>query len=151
VVVPPSVTAAPTNQAVVAGNDAPFSVTAAGTSPLFYQWYFNGANIPGATSNVFTVAGAQPANAGAYTVSVTNMAGGITSSAANLNVLIPASITAQPASQTVISGSNATFAVAATGSAPLTYQWKFNGTNLAGKTTASLTVSHARTEDAGQY
>src|SRR5262249_44157526 len=94
---------------------------------------------------------AQPANAGAYTVTISNVAGATTSSPATLTVLTPASITAQPVSRTVVSGSNATFTVSATGSAPLTFQWKFNGTNLGGKTTTSLPISHARPEDAGQY
>jgi hypothetical protein len=148
---PPSIVVAPSNQTVLVGTDAPFSVTAAGTAPLFYQWYFNGANIPGATSNVLALANAQPANAGGYTVAVTNSVGNITSPPATLTILTPASIIAPPTSRSVVSGSNATFTVSATGTAPLTYQWKFNGTNLNGKTTTSLTISHARPEDAGQY
>jgi hypothetical protein len=148
---PPSIVVAPSNQTLVVGTDAPFSVTATGTAPLYYQWYFNGTNIPGATSNVLTIASAQPGNAGNYTVGVTNSVGAATSPPATLNILTPASIVTPPASRTVISGSNATFTVTATGTAPLNYQWKFNGTNLSGKTTTSLIVSHARPEDAGQY
>jgi hypothetical protein len=52
-------------------------------------------------------------------------------------------ISQQPASQTVIAGSNATFTVFACGSPPLIYQWFFNGTNLlAGATNSSLTLSN---------
>src|SRR5476649_424099 len=48
-------------------------------------------------------------------------------------------ITIQPADQTVVVGQPAMFAVTATGAAPLTYQWRKNGTEIAGATAASFT------------
>ncbi len=57
----------------------------------------------------------------------------------------------QPASQTVRQGSNATFSVTATGAAPLSYQWQFNGTDLAGATSPYLTIADAQTMNAGGY
>jgi hypothetical protein len=147
----PFIVVAPSNQTVVVGTDVPFSVTVGGTAPLYYQWYFNGANIPGATSNLLTVANPQPASAGSYTVTITNSLGAVTSPPATLTLLIPASITTPLTSHTVVTGSNATFTITATGTAPLNYQWFFNGTNLSGKTTTSLTISHAQPADAGQY
>jgi pectate lyase len=61
-------------------------------------------------------------------------------------------IVAQPADQTVFTGQNAVFTVAAIGSAPLTYQWFFNATNLIPAATASTwTVTNATEVDAGQY
>ena len=48
---------------------------AAGTVPLSYQWSFNGAAISGATASSLNVPNIQPANAGTYTVMVTNVAG----------------------------------------------------------------------------
>jgi hypothetical protein len=68
----------------------------------------------------------------------------------------PAIVT-QPASLTVTNGSPATFAVAATGSPTLNYQWQFNGTNLtdggsiAGSSTAALNVNPADATNAGSY
>jgi hypothetical protein len=50
------------------------------------------------------------------------------------------SITTQPQNQTVVVGSTATFTVAATGTAPLTYQWQKNGTNISGATSSSYTT-----------
>src|SRR5438552_8947981 len=44
------------------------------------------------------------------------------------------SITTQPSSQVVIAGSSYTFSVSATGTPPLAFQWRFNGSNLAGQT-----------------
>lgn len=58
-------------------------------------------------------------------------------------VLTPPTITTQPQSQTVIAGNSATFTVVATGTAPLRYQWRFNGANLAGATSASLVTTQA--------
>lgn len=62
------------------------------------------------------------------------------------------SISAQPASQTVSPGQTATFIVGASGSAPLSYQWQRNGTNVAGATGASYTTPAAALSDNGaQY
>jgi hypothetical protein len=49
-------------------------------------------------------------------------------------------ITTQPSNQTVTAGQTATFTVAATGSAPFTYQWQRNNTNISGATNASYTT-----------
>src|SRR5215469_7848720 len=67
------------------------------------------------------------------------------------------SITTQPQSQSVLTGSNATFTVVAGGSLPLSYQWSFNGVNLTnsshikGATTTTLTVSNITVADGGNY
>ncbi|MBE0544962.1 MAG: immunoglobulin domain-containing protein [Verrucomicrobia bacterium] len=60
-------------------------------------------------------------------------------------------IVSQPASRTVIVGANVTFSVVADGTTPLSYQWSFNGTNLSGATSSSLTLSNAQFSDAGAY
>ena len=65
--------------------------------------------------------------------------------------LQPPAITSQPDSQTVSAGSNVTFTVGASGSNPLGYQWRFNGTNLAGATTLSLSLTNVQTASAGAY
>src|SRR5207244_2943307 len=61
------------------------------------------------------------------------------------------SITADPQSQTVPPGSNVLFTVAASGAAPLSYQWRFNGTNIGGATLTSYTRTNAQLTDAGSY
>src|ERR1035437_6971090 len=61
-------------------------------------------------------------------------------------------ITQQPQSQTNVFGSNVTFSVAVTGTLPLSYQWRFNVTNiLSGATNATYTVFNAQAYDAGAY
>jgi hypothetical protein len=53
---------------------------------------------------------------------------------------LPPTITTQPASQAVTAGQTATFSVAATGTAPMTYQWKKGGTAISGATSSSYTT-----------
>lgn len=149
--VPPTITTHPQSQTVVAGNSATFTVVASGTSPLSYQWRFNGANLGSATSSTYTVLNAQPANAGNYSVVVGNAAGSVTSAVAALTVNVPPTITTQPQSQTVVAGNNATFTVVAGGTSPLSYQWRFNGANLGGAVSSSYTVLNAQSAVAGNY
>ncbi len=61
------------------------------------------------------------------------------------------SIATQPNSQTVSLGSAVTFSVSASASLPLSYQWKFNGSDIPGATTAVLGIAKAQTTDAGSY
>ena len=93
----------------------------------------------------------QPADAGAYSVQVTNAAGMALSSNAVLTVLEQPAITAQPSCLAVAAGANATFAIGACGSAPLTYQWLLNGLNIPGATDCNYTVTNAQTANAGMY
>jgi uncharacterized repeat protein (TIGR01451 family) len=151
VLVPPSITSQPTNQTVIAGSGATFQVSASGTSPLNYQWWFNGINGVGTNTNMLTVTNAQTSQAGAYSVVVTNSAGSITSSVAMLTVGTPPSITQQPSSLSVVQGQNATFTVAASGDAPLNYQWRFNGGQVGSGTTSNYTITGATAANAGSY
>jgi hypothetical protein len=81
--VAPAIYGQPLNQAVLAGSNATFVVTA-GTVPLAYRWRFNGDNVSGATNSRFTIANVQPANTGVYAVVVSNSSGAITSPPASL-------------------------------------------------------------------
>src|SRR6185295_13204505 len=64
---------------------------------------------------------------------------------------IPPVITTQPVSQTVIAGSDVSFSIVASGTPPLTYQWKKNGVNIAGATTTTLSLANVQVEDSGAY
>jgi hypothetical protein len=149
----PSITTPPANQAVVAGQNVTFTVTASGGAPLRYQWRFNTTNnLAGATNASLTLTNVQSTNAGSYAVVVTNSYGSVTSAVATLNVNFGPSITTPPTNQTVVRGQNAAFTVVAGGTAPLRYQWRFNTTNnLAGATNASLIVTNAQSTNAGSY
>jgi hypothetical protein len=84
----PSITTQPTNQTVVVGGTASFSVTASGTSPLSYQWSFNTTNIVGATNSLLVLTNVQLSQAGNYAVLVTNLYGSILSSNVVLTVTL---------------------------------------------------------------
>jgi len=85
----PTIAVQPQSQAVSPGGNVTFSVTANGASPLSYQWFFDSTNTVGANTNTFTVTNAQWANAGNYSVVVTNISGAATSAPALLAVLVP--------------------------------------------------------------
>jgi hypothetical protein len=86
--VPPAIYTQPTNQAVVAGGVVNFSVAAAGTAPLSYQWRFGGTNLAGATNTTLTLTNVQMSQAGNYSVAVTNFYGAVLSSNALLTVAV---------------------------------------------------------------
>ena len=56
-------------------------------------------------------------------------------------------ITTQPVSQKVTAGQPATFSVADTGTAPITYQWMKNGAAISGATSSSYTTAATATSD----
>src|ERR1035438_348179 len=60
-------------------------------------------------------------------------------------------IITQPASLAVSASASATFTASAAGTAPLSYQWRLNGTNIAGATGTSLTLSNVQAAQAGNY
>ena len=83
----PSITTEPANRTVTTGQTATFSVAAAGTAPLIYQWRKNGTIISGARSSTYTTpATTSSYNAAKYTVVVSNGAGSATSNGATLTV-----------------------------------------------------------------
>jgi len=82
----PSITTQPTNMVVIRGSNATFNVIAAGSTPLIYQWNFNGTNVAAATNSSLTLTNVQLNQAGNYAVSVTNLFGSILSSNATLTV-----------------------------------------------------------------
>ena len=77
----------PADQTAVAGSSPGFTVRAAGASPLYYQWRFNGQNIAGATSATLTRLSVSAADSGGYSVVVSNPYGSVTSATASLAVL----------------------------------------------------------------
>ncbi len=82
---PPLITVQPAGQTVLAGTNVTFSVTASGSPPLGYQWQLNSNNVAGANATL-TLTNVQLANAGNYSVIVSNPFGTVTSSNALLTV-----------------------------------------------------------------
>ena len=151
--VSPSITTSPVNQTVTAGQTATFTVVAAGTAPLSYQWRKNGVNIAGATAASYTTPATTTSDSGStFGVVVSNTVGTVTSATATLTVSaapVGPSITTSPTNQTVTAGQTATFTAVAAGTAPLSYQWQKNGANIAGATAASYTTPVTTTSDSG--
>lgn len=136
--VAPIVAAGPQDAAAPDGGTASFSATATGSAPLSYQWLREGVPIDGATTATFTTDVLTLADDGAtYSVVVSNVAGSATSAVASLSVsAVAPTIVAAPTDLTVRDGSTATLSVAATGSAPLSYQWFDGASPIAGATQA---------------
>ena len=148
----PAIFRQPTNDWVVAGQQAAFDVGVTGQPPLTFQWRREGVNLPGATNAGFTIFTAQTNRAGRYAVLVTDGGGSsVLSSQAMLTVLEPVVITAPPESRTVVAGEAVTFSVVALGTAPLNYQWSFENAALQNATNRSFTITSATSSSAGGY
>ncbi|MDR3460674.1 MAG: immunoglobulin domain-containing protein [Verrucomicrobiae bacterium] len=150
---PPSIITQPQDQYISPGGSAIFSVLAGGSEPLSYQWYYNTNTVlTNATDATLTIANVQTGNAGSYSVTISNLAGGITSSNAfltlNTTPVAPA-FSSQPASQIVLVGGIASFNAMANGTAPISYQWNKNGVPIAGATSTALNVTNVQAGDSG--
>jgi alpha-tubulin suppressor-like RCC1 family protein len=160
---PLRITVQPSSQSVFVNGTVAFTAAAGGTTPLFYRWQkdgqdlFSGGRIFGVTGGTLTIVGLQTIDAGNYQLVVTNAYATATSSVATLTILLSPTITLQPTNQTLIVGSNASFAASATGDAPLSYQWYRSGILLvddarhSGSTSGMLSISNLQTADAGNY
>lgn len=153
VLVEPIITSSPQSQTVFVGATVNFHVAAAGLPPLGYQWFFNRAHaIDNATLPELSLANVQAADAGAYTVVVTNAFGAVTSPPATLAITgSPPIVLQPPRSQTVAVGRFLDLTVTATGSLPLSYQWSFGNTVLAGASNTSLALTDVRVSQSGPY
>ncbi|EEF57235.1 LamG-like jellyroll fold domain-containing protein, partial [Pedosphaera parvula] len=85
----PFFTQQPTPQTILAGQNATLSATAGGSPRLIYQWQKDGVNIPGAANPTLTIANAQYADNGSYSLTVANSLGSVTSTAVRLSVMPP--------------------------------------------------------------
>ncbi|HXU77864.1 MAG TPA: LamG-like jellyroll fold domain-containing protein, partial [Methylomirabilota bacterium] len=139
--------------AVYEGYTIPFTVVAAGTPTLAYQWTRNGTNLATKTTSALTLSAVTTNDSGNYAVIVTNNYGSVTSSIVALTVLSgPPQIFQQPQSITRYAGNSATFSVTAGGSTPLSYQWKLNGTTpIGGATASAYTINNVQAGNVGNY
>ena len=147
---PPQIAQQPQSRIALVGVDTTFIVTASGGA-LNYQWRFNGSNLPGATNAALALTNVQLAATGGYDVRVHNGLGAVTSVVATLTVLVLPSITTPPQNITAIIGSSTGFTATATGTAPLSYQWRRNGTNVAGAINPNLNFTNVQPADGGNY
>ena len=85
-VAPPFLTSGPQSQTVVAGQDASFAVSAFGTDPLSYQWKKNSGSLAATNWPALQIPSARFADAGVYSVTVSNLLGSVTLGNAGLSV-----------------------------------------------------------------
>jgi hypothetical protein len=152
----------PADITAIIGSNATFSVTAGGTGPLIYQWFFNGSAISNATDTSLTITNVQDSNAGNYQVVVTNNFNAVTSRVAVLTTKLVTNgapvITVQPvARQNVVVGTTVSISVTVTSTTPVSYQWFFqdqatlNTFLLTAATNNLLTIANAQTTNSGFY
>lgn len=147
----PAFTSHPQSQTVNAGNSVTLSGSASGLPAPTYQWRKGGVAISGATASTLTLSNVQPAAAGSYDLVASNNLGSATSTPAIVTVNFPPAITTQPQSQAAGVGASVTFSVGAVGSPAVTYQWRKNGVNISGATSASLTLTNLQVSAEGAY
>jgi Immunoglobulin domain len=144
----------PRSQTVVAGAPVTFTVGAAASPPPeWFQWFFQGNLISGATASSYTIPSVQLSDAGAYRASVSSCCWGMHSSdTAILTVLPPPPlITAQPQSRTAEIGSTPFFCVTFTASPPANCQWYFSGNPVANATNPVLLLRDVQPAQTGPY
>jgi hypothetical protein len=132
----------PQSQTVAPNATVNLSVTAIGVGTLTYQWRLEGTNIAGATNSTYVIASANPSLNGNYSCVVQDELSSIVSSNAFV-FAPPIFFTIQPTNQNVLPGTNVTLTSSATGYGAVTYQWRFEGTNIPGATNASYSFTGA--------
>lgn len=147
----PVITQSPTDRSAFPGTVTQFNVGVSGTGPFTYQWRYNGQNIPNAIAASYVLDPVIVPDDGMYDVLVGSAGGSALSASARLRVTAPPVVTVDPASQSVRGGVTVVFAAAASGPAPLTYQWRRNGVNLPGANGSSLTLNNVGLAEAGIY
>ncbi len=147
----PVITQSPQDQSVVEGGNVVFEVSATGTAPLSYQWLFNGHLIGGAQSTELVLTGATPANAGDYSVRVSNPSGSVMSQVAELAVLSPPVVTSITPPVLVSPGTEVALEVTVRGTPPLHYEWHHNGEIVPGATQSQLVLPNLQTDGIGRY
>lgn len=150
----PLIITQPASQIAAFSKTASFRVIVGGTPPFTYWWYHDSAWLSEASGPTLTLTNLQPSDSGIYTVHIFNRFGWAGSTPAVLTVVgagVPPAFSSTPQSQTNICGETVAFQAAAEGSAPLSYQWHFQGLPIPGATQTSLVFTNITAAQAGEY
>lgn len=151
---PPSIARAVPSRSTYEGGAVTMPVVACGAPALANQWFLGDLALLGETNAILSLTNVQQAMQGEYTVVVSNTFGTVRSLPATLLVQsmpqVP-TIVHQPKNIQMTAGYAAGFFVFAVGDQPMFYQWRFNGTNIAGATNSHWAVSPVGTNSAGSY
>ncbi len=158
IILPPLFLAQPLSQSILTGSNVNFSAVVDGTPPYSFQWSLNGTplvndgvHVSGSTTTSLSISNLTTADAGNYTLLVTNVAGATNSFAAVLTVLVPPSITLNPIGRSVPPGLPTIFTANASGISTPSFQWQLNGTNLPGATSKNYTNPAVSANNLGLY
>jgi hypothetical protein len=164
VLVPVNITYPPQSQTAVYFSSRPtnvsFTVYTSGNLPIAYQWLLNSNIIVGATNATLTISNVTPANAGLYTVVVSDSLRTVASSPpATLTVLVGPAIIQPPQTQMALVGDTVAFNTIVAGTPPIGFKWSFTGTNVFssrivanyGVGKATLTLTNVQLTNAGTY
>jgi hypothetical protein len=148
---PLEIAAPPLPLTVAEEGTALFGVGVKGTAPFEYLWFFNGQPLAGATADSLTLAQVQLSQAGDYSVRVRAGAEEAVSAAARLTVLPLPAIAGQPQDVRVPVGGTVVLRVIAQGTGAVSYQWQFDGRDLAGEVRDTLSLANAQPGQSGGY
>jgi hypothetical protein len=156
----PGIVQQPSAQTACEGENASFTVAASGASS--FQWRRNaaplsdgpsgsGSTISGATTASLTITGVSATDMADYDCVLTSSCGSTTTAAVALAVSPGVTITQQPVDTGGCTGASVSLSVTATGGAPLTYQWRRNGSPISGATSDTLNIASLAGSSAGSY
>jgi len=147
----PTITTNPIPLIRCTGTSASFTAAGTGSPGPTFQWRRNTTNIAGAISSTFNIASVAAGNAGTYDCVLTNTCGSATTTGALLTVNAAPAITTSPSSISRCPGTSASFTAAGSGSPAPTFQWQRNLVNIAGATSATLSIASVSASDSGSY
>lgn len=138
----------PSSATVAEGDDHTFVMMVEHEDPIQVTWYFNGSAVKTSSSTSYTASAA-----GTYDCSVTDGVSTLDCNAFTLTLTAEQFLTinSQPSNQMVSEGVDVTFAVGATGSGQLSYQWYFDNSPISGATSATYVIDSVTLADGGEY
>ena len=145
----PVFTNQPSSGTIVAGSSTNLTASAVSMLPVSYQWSCNGTNITGATNPVLSITNAIISQSGTYVLAATNGSGSVSSTPVVLTV-VPLAVT-NFLGAALVTGGSTTLTAGVQSSYSVAYQWRLNGTNVAGATNRSLSLSNVTSAQAGSY
>lgn len=148
---PPQTLQSPVNTAVNTGDALVLSAKIVSGVPATYQWFKDNVAIAGATDLSLHLDASTGDDSGSYTLVATNAYGTATSTAAQVSIVTPVSISSRPLSRMIAAGDSTTFTITASGQGSLQYAWRHDGQPISGANGSSLELTNVTRADRGRY
>ncbi len=151
--VAPQISNMPSAITFASGDTISFGPAISGTQPMAYQWKKDGVAVPGQTGYYYYSSNAATADAGQYTLTITNLAGTATSTATVVTVspAVAPTISGLPSVITGSYGDELYLSATVGGTQPMTAQWKKDGVAIPGATSFYYSFGPVTPTDSGQY